>query len=250
MVTSAFKDHSAAYFKTATNEKIAFVSNRSRYYQIWLKENNALTQLSHFKNKEYIYDMTFSANGENLLIQLDDKWHVFNIKTGNLIKLKLPGKLVRSAIWQCHSNENILTIADNNGILNLYSLNVITQKTQKLANGLTAIHSDCLNDKYYAAVIENKGVFELSNDWTINKSLHYFSEIPFASVYTWAVGENAIYRRDEDNNIWQFNILTKSMKIIGQANNFNKEISIQHNTLIINDLGIADTYIGKLTLPE
>jgi len=250
LISSGFKDHSGAYFKTAKNEKIAFVSNRSGSYQIWLKENNALVQLTHFKNKEYLYDMSFSANGENLLIQVDEKWHVLNIKTGKLIKLKPPGKLIRSAIWQCYSNDTILTIADNNGIWNLYSLNVTTQKSEKLSTGLTAIHSDCFNDKYYAAIIENKGIFELSIDWTINKSLHYFPEIPFASVYTWAVGKKAIYRRGEDNNIWQYDILTDRLKKVGRGNDHNKEISIQHNTILINDLGVADTFIGKLTLPE
>ncbi len=253
LVSSAFKDHSGAYFKTTNNEKTAFVSNRSGSYQIWLKENNALTQLSHFENKEYIYGMTFSANGENLLTQVDEKWHVFNIKTGKLIELESPGKLIRSAIWQCHSNDRILTIADNNGIWNLYSLNVVTQATQiaeKLSTGLTSINSDCYNNKYFATIIENKGVHQLNNDWTINKSLHYFPEIPFASVNGWAVGKNAIYRRDKDNDIWQLNILTKRMKKVGLANHYNKEISIQHNTILINDLGVADTFIGKLTLPE
>ena len=250
LVSSAFYDHSAAYFKTPRNEKIAFVSNRSGSYQIWLKETNALTQLSHFDNKPYITRMSFSANGEKLLIKLDEKWHIFNIETANLIKLKRSAKLIRSPIWQCHSNDNILIIADNNGIWNLHSLNVITQKTQKLSTGLTSINSDCLNNKYYASIIENKGIQQLNNDWTINQSLHYFPEIPFTFVDTWAVGNNAIYRRAEDNNIWKFNILTKRIKRIGHANHYNKKISIQHNIMFINDLGIADTYIGKLTLPE
>ena len=255
LVSSAFKDHSAAYFKTANNDKIAFVSNRSGSYQIWLKETNALTQLSHFDNKPYITRMSFSANGEKLLIKLDEKWHIFNIETANLIKLKRSAKLIRSPIWQCHSNDNILIIADNNGIWNLHSLNVITQKTQKLSTGLTSINSDCLNNKYYASIIENKGIHQLNNDWTINQSLHYFPEIPVAFDRQWAVGNNAIYRRDDDGNIWQFDLLTNSnkkilIKKIGHASINYFSLSIQHNIMLINELSIADTFIGKLTLPE
>ena len=250
LVSSAFSDHSAAYFKTPNNEKFAFVSDRSGSYQIWLKENNVLSQLTHFENKSYIIKMSFSANGEKLLINLDDHWHVFNIKTGNLLKLKRPGKIIRSTIWQCHSNDNILTIADNNGILNLYSLNVTTQKTKQLVRGLTSIYSDCLTNKYYAAIVENTGIHQLNNDWTINQSLHYFPEIPFATELPWAVGNNAIYRRDDDNIIWQFNVLTKRMKKIGLANDYYAEISIHYNTMLIHDIRVADIFIGKLTLPE
>ena len=194
--------------------------------------------------------MSFSANGEKLLINLDYNWHVFNTKTGKLVKLKRPGKIIRSTIWQCNSNDNILTIADNNGILNLYSLNVTTQKTKQLARGLTSIHSDCLNNKYYAAIIENTGIHQLNNAWTINQSLHYFPEILFATELPWDVGNNAIYRRDDDNIIWQFNVLTKRMKKIGLANDYYAEISIHYNTMLIHDIRVADIFIGKLTLPE
>ena len=133
-------------------------------------------------------------------------------------------------------------------------MNVITQKTQKLSTGLTSINSDCLNNKYYASIIENKGIHQLNNDWTINQSLHYFPEIPVAFDRQWAVGNNAIYRRDDEGNIWKFDLLTNSnkkilIKKIGHASINYFSLSIQHNIMLINELGIADTFIGKLTLP-
>ena len=250
LIYSPFKDHSGAIFQSEEGEKIAFVSNRSGNYQIWLKNKSELIQLTHFENKSYIFDLSFSANGERLLFELDEKWHTLNIKTTKLTKVEMPTGQIKHSIWQCDSKDTIFTIIVQSGVWNLYSINITTQMTKKLMNGLIGINSHCLSNKYYASVINNKGIYQLHSDWTINKSIHYLPNISLHYSNEWAVGNDGIYRTDNKGRLYQFKFSTNKDNEINLGEAKITTLTIQHNKMIINDLSVSDTFIGKITIPE
>ncbi|WP_269082401.1 winged helix-turn-helix domain-containing protein [Thalassomonas viridans] len=261
LISSSFKDHSAAIYESNGQERIAFVSNRSGNYQIWLKEKEHLQQLTKFKGRPYLEDMTFSANGESLLFLQDRKLHVLDIKNKLVKPITHPTKLVKNFIWQCNSDENIFIIAKESDIWGLYQVNTSTQATKLLTTGITSIHSVCKSDKsnntnpsssYYVSNIADKGIFQLTSDWTINKKKHYLAnatDIDFYDNRMWAATEKAIYYISEGEKIFQFDISTRQSREINFLNVDTYFLSIQNNKLILNDLQLADTFIGKITLP-
>ncbi|WP_281556656.1 winged helix-turn-helix domain-containing protein [Thalassomonas sp. RHCl1] len=260
LINSSFKDHSAAIYENSEREKIAFVSNRSGNYQIWLKEHNKLQQLTQFEGKPYIEDLSFSLNGKNLLFLKDNKLKVLNIDTREVITITQPTKYAKNFTWQCNSNENILVIAKKQGGWGLYRVNIFTQDTKLLTTGLTSIHNFCNNvtnstanniGEYYASSITEPGIFQLTNNWEIDKTKHYLTQITFNNNNKlWAVSKSAIYHLDSVNNIYQFNYATQQNKKINIQGVATQSLSIQNNKLILNNLQAANTFIGKITIPD
>jgi len=266
LINSSFKDHSAAVYNNNGQEHIAFVSNRSGNYQIWLLENEQLKQLTQFKNTPYIEELSFSANGKNLLFYNNRKLHALNINSKVITPITHPTESIKNFIWQCHSDENVLIIAKNNGLWGLYQTSVVAQTSKLLTTGITSIHSLCDNkkthknkkitntkDSYFAASLNKSGIFQLTNNWNIDKSKRYLEhqiDIDFSDNRLWAVSSFGIYYIGNEPAIYQYNFTTEKQIQIKLSDINTYYLSIQYNKLILNDLKVADTFIGKIIIPD
>ncbi|WP_281560122.1 winged helix-turn-helix domain-containing protein [Thalassomonas sp. RHCl1] len=252
LITSSFEDHSAAYYNSQKTTRIAFASNRSGNEQIWLKEAGQFQQLTHFEDKSYIYELNFSANGEIILFIRNDKLYVINIDTRQVKAISHPNRTVKNIDWLCHSNDNILTTVLEDGSWHLYQLNIYTQETKKLANGITSIHSQCINNnsKYYASTTGSKGIYQLTDDWKTNKTYHYFPDVDLDYNLDWAVGNDAIYRITPDRDVFKVDFATEQYTQVDIGDTNTLFITVHYNNLLMNDFAPVDTYIGKITIPD
>ncbi|WDE13323.1 winged helix-turn-helix domain-containing protein [Thalassomonas haliotis] len=258
LIESSFKDHSAALYKSNGLEIIAFVSNRSGNYQIWLQENEQLQQLTQFEEKPYIENMAFSANGENLLFLKDRKLHVLNMSSKIITSLTHPTNQVKNFIWQCSSDENVLVVAKEKGIWGLYEVNIFTQNSKLLTTNLTSIHGLCDSvgtgqGNYFATTITEKGIFKLTKNLSINKSKQYLTDISdtdFSDNQRWAITKSALYYINGDSNIFEYDFASEQHKKLNFPDIDTYRISIQNNKLILNNLKVSDTFIGKITITD
>ena len=277
LISTSFKDHSAAIFNLGDSERIVFVSDRSGNKQIWLKENNQLKQLTHFKDKPYITELSFSANGQNVLFLMDTQLYVLNITTDKLSKISLPTPLVKNFIWLCHSDENILILALENNIWQLHQININTQHSKLLSTDLTSIHGQCIktsteastkvkakvkakvstkvstgnkSSQYYASSITSKGLFQLTDNWEIDGSYHYFTDVLLTYNQEWGVNSQAIYRISDEGEVYQFDFATGQQTLINIDDVTAYYLSIQNNYLLLNNQKFADPYVGKITIPD
>ncbi|WDE06880.1 winged helix-turn-helix domain-containing protein [Thalassomonas viridans] len=252
-VSSSFRDHSAALYKLNNTERIAFSSTRSGNRQIWLKEGDQLQQLTNFKDKAYIYQSSFSADGENILFIRDDKLYVLNIPTKQVQTVFHPNETVKNITWLCHSNDNILTTVLENGNWYLDQINIHTQTAKRLASGITSIHSQCGNngsERYFASTTGSKGIYQLDDNWEFNNKYHYFPDVHFDYNLDWAVGNDAIYRITLKKEVIKVDFATGERQKVDIGNTNTLFITIHHNSLLMNDYKTANTYIGKITISD
>ncbi|WDD97741.1 winged helix-turn-helix domain-containing protein [Thalassomonas actiniarum] len=253
LITSSFKDHSAAFYNAKNTKRVAFASNRSGNEQIWLKEADQFQQLTHYEDKAYIYELHFSANGEIILFIRNDKLYALNTNTKQIKAIPHPNKTVKNIDWLCHSNDNILTTVLEDGSWHLYQLNIYTQKTKKLANGITSIHSQCANNdsKYYASTTGSKGIYQLTDNWKINDTYHYFPGVDLDYNLDWAIGDDAVYRITRDRReVFKVDFATGQNEKVDIGDTNTLFITIHYNNLLMNDFAPVDTYIGKITIPD
>ncbi|WDE10488.1 hypothetical protein [Thalassomonas haliotis] len=253
LISSSFKDHSAGFYNSQKAKRIAFASNRSGNEQIWLMEAGQFQQLTHFEDKGYIYELNFSANGEIILFIRNDKLFILNIDTKQVKAIFHPNKTVKNIDWLCHSNDNILTTVLEGGTWHLYQLNIYTQETKKLANGITSIHSQCANNdsNYYASTTGSKGIYQLTDNWQINNTYHYFPDVDLDYNLDWAIGDDAVYRITRDRReVFKVDFATGQHSQVNIGDTNTLFITIHYNNLLMNDFKAVDTYIGKITIPD
>ncbi|WP_281560123.1 winged helix-turn-helix domain-containing protein [Thalassomonas sp. RHCl1] len=254
LITSSFNNHSAAIYSLNTTERIAFVSNRTGKNQIWLKEDTHLQQLTAFEGVTRIYELSFSANGENILFKMNDKLYALNITNKRVTAITPPIEATKNVLWRCHSNNQILITALKNGIWQLHQINIYSNETKLLATGLSSIQGQCDNSKqnsrYYATTPAIKGVFPLTANWEINTAYHYFPETLLDYNQEWGVTAKAIYRINGDGELFQADLTTGEIQKLDIHGISAWFMTIHEDNLLLNDMELADTYIGKLTISD
>ena len=263
LMSSSFYEHSATLANKISNQRMAFVSSRSGKYRIWLKENNQLQQLTFFKAKTYLSKLSFSANGEKLLFDMNARLYVLDIKTKHISEISAPTEQVKNFLWQCHSDNNILLNVLEKGSWLLYQHNIDNQKNTLLAEGVTSIHGDCgniagaenklanttKNSRYYASHITNLGLYRLTENWQIDEAEHYFSDVLFDDNRQWGVTADALYRITLKKELYKLELTSRQQTQIDLGDINAYYLTVADNKLLLNDLQFADTYIGKITIP-
>ncbi|WP_236702523.1 TolB family protein [Thalassomonas actiniarum] len=254
LITSDFNTHSAAIYNLDTKERIAFVSNRTGKNQIWLKEGSNLQQLTFFEGVTRIYEPSFSANGENILFTMNDKLYALNITSKLVTTITLPVEVAKNFTWKCHSNNQILITALKNGIWHLYQVNINTQEAKLLTTGISSIQGQCNNAQqqshYYGTTPAIKGIFRLTENWKINTTYHYFPESVLDYNQEWGVTSSAIYHINLDGQLFQANFATGEIQELDIPGINAWFMTIHEDNLLLNNMELADTYIGKLTIPD
>ncbi|MBL4941664.1 MAG: winged helix-turn-helix transcriptional regulator [Colwellia sp.] len=252
LITSPFKDHSADIHTNAANKTIAFVSNRSGNYQIWLQQHQQLSQLTHFTDaNSYITELIFSANGEKLLFKLNGQLHVLTLTNKELIKVSHPTEKIRNAIWACNDSESIMVIGQSAGIWHAYQVNISTLVTNKAISSVIAMQANCQPQQYIVAKQNKAGLFtyDLKGNAIPNKT--FFLDRSFTEHDQWAVANNTLYQLAEDGaSILALELTSAAEKVISFKGESITNFTAKYNTLLINDLPPNDTFIGKITIPK
>lgn len=252
LITSPFKDHSADIHMNAANKTIAFVSNRSGNYQIWLQQHQQLSQLTHFTDaNSYITELIFSVNGEKLLFKLNDQLQVLTLASKQLTKIPHPTEKIRNAIWACNDNESIMVIGQTAGIWDAYQLNISTFATNKTINSVTAIQANCPYQQYLVAKQNKAGLFayDLKGNAIANKA--FFLDRSFTEHDQWALANNTLYQLAENGaSILALELTSAAEKVISFKGEYMTNFTAKYNTLFFNDLPTDDTFIGKMTIAK
>ncbi|WDE06203.1 winged helix-turn-helix transcriptional regulator [Thalassomonas viridans] len=254
LISSSFKEHSATLFNHEGKERMVFVSSRSGKNQLWLKEDNRLQQLTFFDGTPYLSQLSFSGTGEKVLFDMDDELYVLDIYTKAVTPLSTPTEKVKNFIWQCHSDENLLLNVFEKDAWRLYQFNIQTQQFNQVAENITSIHGYCgesaADSRYYGSVITGGGIYPLMDNWQVDKSEHYFPEVEFSDNRQWGITDKALYRITLKKELYKLDLATKQETPIdlGDINAFY--LTVEDNRILLNDLQFADTYIGKVTIPN
>lgn len=252
LINSPFKDHSADVHNDGINESIAFVSNRSGSYQVWLQKQNTLTQLTNIEtSNNYITDLSFSKSGQQLLFKINTQLHIYNLAKGLLTRIEHPSKIIRNAIWSCDSEDEILVIGKSEGVWSAIQINLTNFNKSTLESGITAIETDCANKEYIIAKQNQPGLFFIPSNNDKRKIEHVLNDYSFSNKNDWAFSAQKIYRLiNNSNELLIFDTKTRTKKSIMLKNTNPSNIKSIGNKLIFNDLQHDDTYIGKITIPN
>ncbi|NQZ23909.1 MAG: winged helix-turn-helix domain-containing protein [Colwellia sp.] len=252
LIYSTFKDHSADIHMINDIKAIAFVSNRSGNYQIWLQKQGQLTQLTQFTQSDtYITDVLFSSDGRSILFKLNDQLKIFKLETNKVINITHPTDKIRNAIWSCDSNNEVIVIAQSSGVWATYKINLTDGSSSKFINAVTSIQSNC-NYQQYIVTKQNKvGLYAYNlADNTFEKSV-FFSKTLFPANDQWSVSENKLYKINKDGkHLIELNLLTRQEKIKLFTKKDILGFKVKEKWLIFNDLPPDDTFIGKITIPK
>ncbi|WP_281555905.1 winged helix-turn-helix domain-containing protein [Thalassomonas sp. RHCl1] len=254
VISSSFKEHSATIFNREGKERMAFVSSRSGKNQIWLKENNRLKQLTFFGGTPYLLQLSFSSMGTKILFDMDNKLYVLDIHTKAVIPLSTPTEKVKNFLWQCHSDENILMNVFEKDAWRLYQFNIQTQEYNQLAEDITSIHGYCgdseTDSRYYGSTITGGGIYRLTDNWQVDEDEYYFTEVEFGDNRQWGVTDRALYRITLKKELYKLDLATKQETTIDLGDINAYFLTVEDNRILLNDLQFADTYIGKITIPN
>ena len=252
LISSTFKDHSADIHIKNDSKSIAFVSNRSGNYQIWLQKAGELAQVTHFtQSNTYITDMLFSPDGKNLLFKLNNKLHTLSLKTNKIKAVSHPTEKIKNAVWSCDNNDSIWVVAQSSGIWNAYNVNLSDFSSNKLIAGVTSIQANCSNQQYIVSKQNKMGLHAMNLEGKFIEQNSYFSNIPFVDKHNWAVSDNNVYRRlDNANKLVAFNFINLQKTTFALKNYDPSNLSVNGNALFFNDLLPDNTFIGKITIPK
>lgn len=252
LISSTFKDHNADIYHSNDTNKVAFASNRSGIYQIWLKLQDELQQLTHFNDKDtYITEIKFSDNGEKILFKLNFQLFVLNIKNNKIIKIPHPTENIRNAVWSCNNENEIIVNAQSSGLWNAYKINVNSFETLKLIDSVTSIQSNCTNQHYIISKQNEQGLFSVNYEGKKIADKSYFANTMFINKNNWAVDGNKLYRLEPlSAKLTELDILTSQEKFFTLKNNDPFNLSVKESIFFFNDLVTDNTYIGKITIPN
>jgi len=252
LIYSTFKDHSADIHLMNDIKSIAFVSNRSGNYQVWLQKQGQLTQLTQFTQSDtYITDLLFSSDGQSILFKLNDQLKVFKLDSNQVINVPHPTNKIRNAIWSCDSNSEVLVIAQSSGVWNAYQTNLDSKSSSKFINAITSIQSNCNYQQYIVTKQNQAGLYPYNFvDNTFAKA-PFFIDTLFSENDQWSVSDNKLYRLNKDGqHLTELDILTQQEKIKLLIKKDILGFKVKDKWLIFNDLPPDDTFIGKITIPQ
>lgn len=132
LVDSAYPDYNP---RLAPNSgMLAFASKRNGRVQIWLRyKNGQQRQLSDFSDSHFIYQLAWSPDEQQLLVQTRHQLFYFHLATGQSTPLPLPEGKLRQFGWL--SNGQLYMLSDQQ----LYRYTLANQQQTWLASGIEQV---------------------------------------------------------------------------------------------------------------
>ncbi|WP_170940584.1 winged helix-turn-helix domain-containing protein [Pseudoalteromonas sp. NBT06-2] len=250
LITSSFDDFGATSYQNEKHNLIAFISNRSGEKQIWLSDNNELSQLTHFTDNNLIADdLRFSDDGNSLIFTKNQQLLLIHINEKETIALTKTPLLAKNAIWACNNHNTVFTSIYDKGNWDLFKINTLTLNKTKLLTSIESIRGDCSNNTYYINQTFNNDIYKLNSNLEIIKNKIVSLNKPHSSSLKWQVNANQIYNLNTDTKkLYKIHLLTQEKTLMISFDNYVYDFSISNEKLIFNSRTLHNTYIAKVPI--
>ncbi len=197
-----------------TGKAIAFVSNRTGSRQLWLYNENKVSQISHqvlgLQSDEFVW----SPTGNEIAVLVSDKVVIYSLdKKSRQIESSLPVRKILQ--WQI--NNEILFIAKENN--QLFSIGANNQLLTELA-----IHevqwAHRLTEDQLLYVSHNKAFIEKAGNST------YLPELsPFLHHPKFVLKQNQLFGINNNKQLWSYELASKKIDVLHQITKSSSFIS-------------------------
>ena len=249
MVRSIAKDTDAQF--QPKGNLIAFISTRSGINQIWIKNNDQLTQLTNFPIDTVISTFKWNQSGDSIILTANSA----------LIKVSLDKTIERISVdytvdnlYQWQENNDILMTIRQAGELRLVNYNLTTSVLTELVNSdikwaaLTntgiLIYQDT-NNLFWKRVVNGKS--------QPKQLIQPIQPIQLKQLNSqvgskrFILKNNSIYSVNKQAQLWQYDFNNQAFKIIGQLDPYTNFISdIRYPDILITQIITAKKEIVEL----
>ncbi|WP_226642760.1 hypothetical protein [Microbulbifer variabilis] len=223
---------------------IAFTSRRSGEDQVWVTNGSDLQQLSQFPMDTNIYGISWSVDGQNILVNANQALTKISLDTSRE-EYSLAFPVDQLFQWDSVNNTALLTLTVK-GIamfaeVNLENLevNVINQVqvnwAQRSEDG-RLIYMDHMNRFWQPGPAEDQLIEELTYQ---------------GSEKRFVIKENVIYSINRDNQFWSYNLKTYEFNLLGEM---HKDVDyltdINNENLLITYVVSEKKEVAELFLKE
>lgn len=176
--------------------KIAFLSNRSGSYQIWLVDNNsAIKQLSDSPASLTLSPLSWSPEDDLILFQHDDEIFTLEVKTGIIKRIIERQHLVANAEWS-FDGASIFYSSEKSGEWQIWQFDLNSQSHQQVTEygGYSAKQDK--DGNLYVSRIHQDGLWKLGYDVdseTFSPAKLLLTEFSGTNWVSWQLLENNIY---------------------------------------------------------
>lgn len=184
---------------------IGFMSMRSGKRQLWINENNNVRQITHAPNGLLTFNFLWSPDGKNIALVENGKLIVHGL---NLNQQHIPLSHKIDKITQWLDNGMITYIANNQ----LYQTN-LSGKVERV------LESDAIKAAY---VLDNESIFFVNNYKAMifrgNASSEITALSPLVNSKNIIIKNNMLFGIDDNNVLYQFDFVTKNLKMLYPLN--------------------------------
>lgn len=188
------------------DQTIAFASERTGEFQIWLAEGETSKQLSQFKNESRIRGLDWSPDGKTVAVSISDKIALVSLE--GLVEWVDVGVHVKQLVsWS--EEHGLLLIADVDQFDELLSYDLNAKKLKSIGLG---------NVQWAGTWQNNIIVLNYQNQvWKISKSERSLVPLPQSALRGKPIGnvEKFLYGIDNNDQLWQFDLTSDEFKELG-----------------------------------
>ena len=197
-----------------TGKAIAFVSNRTGSQQLWLYNENKVSQISHQALGLQSDQFVWSPTGNEIAVLVSDKIVVYRLDKKSR---QIESSLTVKKILQWQTNNEILFIAKENN--QLFSIGVNNQLLTELAiNDVQWAHR--LTEDQLLYVSHNKAFIESAGKST------YLPELsPFLHHPKFVLKQNKLFGINIAMQLWSYDLTSKKIDILHKITKSNSFIS-------------------------
>ena len=226
-------------------ELIAYESERSGEEQLWITNGNGSQQLTHFPMDTYIYGMTWSADGESLLVNANNA--LTQITLGSKQKsFPLEYPVVQLFQWDSKNNSALLLIRIK-GILKFAELNLTTLEA-RIINDNT-VNWALKSEDGQLVYTDHMGRF-----WQPGPAEDHLIEAlkgQGRAKQRFVIKDNIIYGINDDLKLWSYALNEELFEIIGELPNNVDDLTDINQTHILMTIRVsAKKEVVELTLNE
>jgi Tol biopolymer transport system component len=224
---------------------IAFESKRSGNSQVWIANQNTTTQLSDFPTDTYITGIKWSNDGKSIMASANSSLFKITLEQVETeIKTNLP---ILTLLHWYESQNTALVFAQFNGLKKLAEVDLVTGRVHKLSDMRvnwasktkqgTIVLTDHMDQFWVSSGIEYQPITALEKQGGNNK--RFF------------IKDNKIYGLSNQNQVWRYNLQTKTLETIRTLTiNIENINDIKNNNLLITERLISNKEVVELQLKE
>lgn len=226
-------------------EFIAFESERTGEEQVWLSDGNTTKQLSQFPMDSYIAGIHWAADGNSLLVNVNDKLVQLGLNT-TYTSYQLPHPIIELLQWDS-LNHIALALANVKGITTLTEINLATNEVRVLTDKRVnwakktssgqLIYSDHMDRFWRPGAVEDVRITALDHQGADNKRFLVKGEV--------------VYGFNNTFELWSYDLNTETFKVIGKLpDNIDNITDINANQLVVTARISAKKEIVELLLNQ